>query len=185
MSPRIDLSSLYLDSGSPQDFAIGNRGHLNGPSAYIQDVEAIVACAVQHGVCLIPFGGGTSVTLGLAVPEDERRMVATVSLSFMQKILAFDRDALLLSVEAGAVGAVLEEQLRRIGVTLGHEPDSLEFSTVGGWVATRASGEPSGGGRCIHRSTIRLAITMMVQFFRYVLDQAVGVLRNVTVTEYL
>ncbi|KAL8270540.1 hypothetical protein Esti_005511 [Eimeria stiedai] len=105
-----------------------------------KDVEVIVKCASQHGVCLIPFGGGTSVTLGLAVPEDEERMVATVSLSFMQKILSLDRDALLLLVEAGAVGAVLEDQLKRLGVTLGHEPDSLEFSTVGGWVATRASG---------------------------------------------
>lgn len=110
-------------------------------SLLAQDVEAIVNCAVRHGVCLIPFGGGTSVTLGLAVPEDEKRMVATVSLSFMQRILSLDRDALLLCVEAGAVGAVLEEQLRRLGVTLGHEPDSLEFSTVGGWVATRASGK--------------------------------------------
>ncbi|CDJ42001.1 FAD linked oxidase family protein, related [Eimeria tenella] len=105
-----------------------------------EDVEAIVACAVLHGVCLIPFGGGTSVTLGLAVPGDEERMVATVSLSYMQRILSLDREALLLTVEAGAVGAVLEEQLRHLGVTLGHEPDSLEFSTVGGWVATRASG---------------------------------------------
>lgn len=69
-------------------------------------------------------------------------MVATVSLSYMQRILSLDREALLLTVEAGAVGAVLEEQLRHLGVTLGHEPDSLEFSTVGGWVATRASGEP-------------------------------------------
>ena len=73
----------------------------------------------------------------------ERRMVATVSLGFMQKIIFLDRDALLLCVEAGAVGASLEEQLRGLGVTLGHEPDSLEFSTVGGWVATRASGGPS------------------------------------------
>ncbi|KAL8439758.1 hypothetical protein Efla_002660 [Eimeria flavescens] len=105
-----------------------------------EDVEAIVRCAVRHGVCLIPFGGGTSVTLGLAVPVAEERMVATVSLSFMQKILSLDRDALLLSVEAGAVGIVLEDQLKQLGVTLGHEPDSLEFSTVGGWVATRASG---------------------------------------------
>lgn len=100
----------------------------------------IVSLASAHNVCLIPFGGGTSVTLGLAVPSSEQRMVASVSLSFMQKILHLDRDALLLSVEAGAVGAVLEEQLQSLGVTLGHEPDSFEFSTVGGWVATRASG---------------------------------------------
>lgn len=113
-----------------------------GRIACLQDVEAIVDCAVRHQVCLIPFGGGTSVTGGLAVPHDEKRMVATVSLSFMQRILSLDRDALLLSVEAGAVGIVLEEQLRRLGVTLGHEPDSFEFSTVGGWVATRASGKP-------------------------------------------
>lgn len=105
-----------------------------------KDVETIVACAAKHGVCLIPFGGGTSVTMGVTVPAEETRMVATVSLAFMQKILKLDRDALLLRVEAGAVGASLEDQLRRFGVTLGHEPDSLEFSTVGGWVATRASG---------------------------------------------
>ncbi|KAL8440657.1 hypothetical protein Emag_007845 [Eimeria magna] len=104
------------------------------------DVEAIVRCATKHNVCLIPFGGGTSVTLGLTVPEEETRMVATVSLGFMQKIIYLDRDALILCVEAGAVGALLENQLRGFGVTLGHEPDSLEFSTVGGWVATRASG---------------------------------------------
>lgn len=105
-----------------------------------EDVEAIVGAATKHGVCIIPFGGGTSVALGVAVPEGELRMVATVSLSFMQKILFLDTDALLLFVEAGAVGKVLEDQLQRRGVTLGHEPDSLEFSTVGGWVATRASG---------------------------------------------
>ncbi|KAL8438489.1 hypothetical protein Efla_002239 [Eimeria flavescens] len=104
------------------------------------DVEAIVRCAREHNVCLIPFGGGTSVTLGLAVPEEEKRMVATVSLGFMQKIIYLDRDALILCVEAGAAGALLENRLRGFGVTLGHEPDSLEFSTVGGWVATRASG---------------------------------------------
>lgn len=104
------------------------------------DVETIVRCATKHNVCLIPFGGGISVTLGLAVPEQESRMVATVSLGFMQKIIYLDRDALILCVEAGAVGALLENQLRGFGVTLGHEPDSLEFSTVGGWVATRASG---------------------------------------------
>ncbi|XP_026190050.1 alkyldihydroxyacetonephosphate synthase, peroxisomal [Cyclospora cayetanensis] len=105
-----------------------------------KDVEAIVACAAKHDVCLIPYGGGTSVTMGVTVPEGETRMVATVSLGFMQKILRLDRDALLVWVEAGAVGATLEERLRRCGVTLGHEPDSFEFSTVGGWVATRASG---------------------------------------------
>lgn len=105
-----------------------------------KDVEVIVQCATRHNICLIPFGGGTSVTLGVTVPGAETRMVATVSLAFMQKILFLDRDALLLWVEAGAPGASLEERLRKWGVTLGHEPDSLEFSTVGGWVATRASG---------------------------------------------
>ena len=100
--------------------------------------------AVKHNICLIPFGGGTSVTLGVAVPEEEERMVVTVSLAFMQKILFLDRDALLLWVEAGAVGVSLEERLKKYGVTLGHEPDSMEFSTVGGWVATRASGQGLG-----------------------------------------
>ena len=62
----------------------------------------------------------------------------------MCHVLSVDVDNGTAHVEAGAVGRRLSEELASRGVTLGHEPDSLEFSTLGGWVATRASGMKRG-----------------------------------------
>eukprot|EP00920_Eleutheroschizon_duboscqi_P002500 GHVT01005985.1.p1 GENE.GHVT01005985.1~~GHVT01005985.1.p1 ORF type:complete len:647 (+),score=99.25 GHVT01005985.1:228-1943(+) len=58
----------------------------------------------------------------------------------MNRIIEVDTKAMLMKVEAGAVGVFIEQELAKYNVTLGHEPDSHEFSTVGGWIATRASG---------------------------------------------
>ncbi|CEL97045.1 unnamed protein product [Vitrella brassicaformis CCMP3155] len=104
------------------------------------DVEKAVAAATAHNVALIPFGGGTSVTCALLPPAEESRMVVSVDLTTMARVLWVDRENGVVCVEAGARGAALEEELGRYGLTLGHEPDSWEFSTVGGWVATRCSG---------------------------------------------
>lgn len=62
----------------------------------------------------------------------------------MCRILSFDAANGTAHVEAGAVGRKLSAELASRGVTMGHEPDSLEFSTLGGWVATRASGMKRG-----------------------------------------
>lgn len=62
----------------------------------------------------------------------------------MCRVLSVDLENGTAHVEAGAVGRHLSEELARMGVTMGHEPDSLEFSTLGGWVATRASGMKRG-----------------------------------------
>jgi alkyldihydroxyacetonephosphate synthase len=58
----------------------------------------------------------------------------------MNRMLWLDRENLTVCFEAGIVGQDLERELQKIGLTVGHEPDSYEFSTLGGWVATRASG---------------------------------------------
>ena len=103
-------------------------------------VEEIVKLCVSHNVCIIPYGGGTTVSHSLLAPNGEKRMIISLSLSRMNQILTIDSDNLTVRVQAGCVGSHLEKSLGALGYTLGHEPDSWEFSTVGGWVATRASG---------------------------------------------
>lgn len=104
------------------------------------DVVKIVEAATKINVCVIPFGGGTTVSGAVACPENETRMIVSLDMTDMNKILWFDEENLLAHVEAGIVGQDLEKKLYEFGFCTGHEPDSIEFSTLGGWVATRASG---------------------------------------------
>jgi alkyldihydroxyacetonephosphate synthase len=105
-----------------------------------EQVAALVAAAARHDVCLVPYGGGTNVTDALRCPPDEERSIAVVDLSRLDRILWIDPVNLMACIQAGAVGRHIQEQLARYGFTLGHEPDSVEFSTLGGWIATHASG---------------------------------------------
>jgi alkyldihydroxyacetonephosphate synthase len=105
-----------------------------------EQVVSIVRAACRHGVCLIPYGGGTNVTDALRCPAQERRCIVSVDMSRMNRILWVDPTNRMACIEAGAVGRHIQEQLARHGLTLGHEPDSVEFSTLGGWIATNASG---------------------------------------------
>uniref|UniRef100_A0A182NCQ5 Alkylglycerone-phosphate synthase n=1 Tax=Anopheles dirus TaxID=7168 RepID=A0A182NCQ5_9DIPT len=109
------------------------------PTSHDQ-VERIVQSANRHGVVLIPYGGGTSVSGSVTCPEGEMRPIAALDTSQMNRMLWIDRPNLVACFEAGIVGQDLERELRTLGFTVGHEPDSYEFSTLGGWVATRASG---------------------------------------------
>ncbi|MCG8371516.1 MAG: FAD-binding oxidoreductase [Proteobacteria bacterium] len=104
------------------------------------DVAALVAAARAHDVCLIPYGGGTNVSNALSCPEDEDRMIVSVDMCRMNRILWIDPDNHMACIQAGAVGRIIAEQLAGYGFTMGHEPDSIEFSTLGGWIATHASG---------------------------------------------
>jgi alkyldihydroxyacetonephosphate synthase len=105
-----------------------------------EHVEVIVKAATKHNVCIIPFGGGTSVTLALECPENEKRMIVSLDMKEMNRIKWIDRSSFLACIETGVVGKDLEEKLAVHGLTMGHEPDSIEFSTLGGWISTRASG---------------------------------------------
>ncbi|XP_068101543.1 alkyldihydroxyacetonephosphate synthase, peroxisomal [Hyperolius riggenbachi] len=105
-----------------------------------EDVVRIVELACKHNVCIIPFGGGTSVSSALECPEDEKRAIVSLDTSQMSRILWIDEKNLTAHVECGITGQDLERQLGESGYCTGHEPDSMEFSTLGGWVATRASG---------------------------------------------
>jgi alkyldihydroxyacetonephosphate synthase len=104
------------------------------------DVEEIVRAAVRFDVVLIPYGGGTSVSGGLECPHDEARMIVSLDMQRMNRVLWVDRENMLASIEAGALGQELNDKLAKVGLTTGHHPDSEEFSSLGGWVSTRASG---------------------------------------------
>lgn len=104
------------------------------------EVKTIIQICTEHRAVIIPYGGGTTVTKALEIPLQEERVVVSLDLSGLNRIEWIDEVDHLASVEAGVVGRQLEAVLNKHGYTLGHEPDSIEFSTVGGWVATRASG---------------------------------------------
>ncbi|MDE2736883.1 MAG: FAD-binding oxidoreductase [Gemmatimonadota bacterium] len=103
-------------------------------------VRAIVRLASEHNVCLVPYGGGTNVSGALALPTDDDRVFASVDMRRMNRIVDLDKDNLQACIEAGISGKELERELAARGYTVGHDPDSIELSTLGGWIATNASG---------------------------------------------
>ena len=74
------------------------------------------------------------------ISPSEKRMVVSVDMTRMNKIKWVDTSNNLACIEAGIIGQDLETKLKGYGVCTGHEPDSVEFSSLGGWISTRASG---------------------------------------------
>jgi alkyldihydroxyacetonephosphate synthase len=107
-----------------------------------EQVQALLVFAKQVGALVIPYGGGSSV-VGHINPPVTESPVLTVSLEHMTRLLELDEIGHTAVFEAGVTGPVLESQLAEHGYTLGHFPQSHEYSTLGGWVATRSSGQQS------------------------------------------
>ena len=108
-----------------------------------EDVALVVRSAHEHGVVLVPFGGGSNIA-GCLVPSDRGgRMVVSLDMCRMHRVLEVDRYSLTARIQPGVYGQHLEDQLAEHGVTLGHFPDSFLHSTLGGWVATRSAGMQS------------------------------------------
>ena len=107
------------------------------------DVCALMKAAKEHDVVLIPFGGGSNIAGCLENRETNSRMVVSLDMKRMDRVLDVDEESCVARIQAGSSGPIMEEQLTERGFTLGHFPDSFEFSTVGGWVATRSAGMQS------------------------------------------
>ena len=108
-----------------------------------ENVALVVRAAHEHGVVLVPFGGGSNIA-GCLVPSDRGgRMVVSLDMCRMHRVLEVDRYSLTARIQPGVYGQHLEDQLAEHGVTLGHFPDSFLHSTLGGWVATRSAGMQS------------------------------------------
>jgi alkyldihydroxyacetonephosphate synthase len=106
------------------------------------ELEEIMEFAEKHGAEVVPYGGGTSVTGHLKIP-DTGRPVLSLSLRRLNRLLGIDEKSLLATFEAGVLGPEVEANLRGKGFTLGHFPQSFEYSSLGGWILTRSSGQQS------------------------------------------
>ena len=106
-----------------------------------EQIAAILEAAAKRGIAVIPFGGGTSVVGGVEPSGD--RPVVTLDLTRMDRVLHVDPVAGTALVEPGILGPALETYLNSRGFTLGHFPQSFEYSTLGGWIATRSGGQKS------------------------------------------
>lgn len=109
-----------------------------------EEVQAVVHHCDREGLALVPFGGGSSVVGGVsAIGGDGHRAVVTLDTTRLGRVLAIDGESLTARVQAGIYGPELERTLQREGFTLGHYPQSFEFSTLGGWIAARGAGQQS------------------------------------------
>jgi len=128
---------IALRSGQIQAFPDG--------VAYPDSDEAVhnlLDFANKAGVKVIPYGGGTSV-VGHINPIPAGAPVLTMDLTRLKRLLDLDETSHLATFEAGVTGPEIERQLNARGYTLGHFPQSFEFSTLGGWIVTRSSGQQS------------------------------------------
>ena len=107
-----------------------------------EQIQDLLALASHRAWAVVPFGGGTSVVGGVEIPEDSKPSV-TLDLRRMNRVLHIDRNSHTAVVQSGIMGPALERELNASGFTLGHFPQSFEFSSLGGWVATRSAGQNS------------------------------------------
>jgi alkyldihydroxyacetonephosphate synthase len=123
-------------SGAPDAVAV--------PASASAIKAALDACA-QEGVAVVPFGGGTSVVGGVEPLRDGFAGVISLDMRALDRVVDVDAKSLTATLEAGLFGPQAEAGLAAHGLTLGHFPQSFEYSTVGGWVATRSAGQSSTG----------------------------------------
>lgn len=135
---------LHAYGRSYRDLVRLRRGEIpNPPDAVVypaseEDVARVIQFCAEHNFALVPFGGGSSVVGGVE-PRDHR-VTITLDLARLNRIIAVDAISQTATIEAGVCGPDLERELNARGFTLGHLPQSFEFSTLGGWIATRGAG---------------------------------------------
>jgi alkyldihydroxyacetonephosphate synthase len=122
------------------------RDFSNPPDAVLYprseaDIVAILEWCADAGAAAVPYGGGSSVVGGVeAPPRDAWRAAVTIDLREFDRVLEIDPRSRAARIQAGVLGPSLEDQLRPAGLTLRHFPQSFEFSSLGGWIATRSGG---------------------------------------------
>ena len=123
------------------------------------EVIALLSLASENGIAVVPYGGGTSVVGAINAERGEFPAVVTLDLSGMDRVIDIDATSHTARVEAGIYGPALEKELQAKGMTLGHYPQSFEFSTLGGWIAHRGAGQ---GSNCYGRAEDWLVAAKLV-----------------------
>ncbi|HET8617259.1 MAG TPA: FAD-binding oxidoreductase [Actinomycetales bacterium] len=109
------------------------------------EVLALLSLCSNESVAVVPFGGGTSVVGGLTAEVGGHAGVVALDLARMDRLVRLDETSQTATLQAGVTGPRAEELLQRNGFTLGHFPQSFEYATIGGFAATRSSGQSSSG----------------------------------------
>ena len=109
------------------------------------EVATILRYCSEHGIAIIPFGGGTNVVGGLDPTRGQFGAVVSLDLRRFDQLLSLDEVSGAAELGAGVTGPDAERLLGEHGFSLGHFPQSFEFATIGGFAATRSSGQDSAG----------------------------------------
>jgi alkyldihydroxyacetonephosphate synthase len=157
--------AFHAYGSSYRDVVRAFRGQFEHPPDVVAhpadegEIEAVLEWALGANAAVIPFGGGTSVVGGVEPAVDAQRFdgVVTIDLRRLDRVLEVDTESLSARIQAGANGPRLEQQLRAHELTLRHFPQSFEFATLGGMIATRAGG---------HFATLYTHIDDLVQSVR-------------------
>jgi alkyldihydroxyacetonephosphate synthase len=135
------------------------------------EIRCLLDWCGEAGLAAIPFGGGSSVVGGVNPPADERWPgVVTINMTHLNRVLEVDPVSQAARIQAGALGPDLENQLRPTGLTLRFFLQAWEFSSLGGWIATRAAG---------HFATVYTQIDDHVESLRVITPTGVVASRRV------
>jgi alkyldihydroxyacetonephosphate synthase len=157
LSPPASLAEILTDDPyervshglgkAYRDVVRGFRGQVENPPDLVArpadeaGVENVLSWCAEEGAAAIPYGGGTSVVGGVEPRiSDGYAGAVTIDLRALDRVLEVDETSRAARIQAGVLGPALEDQLREHGLTLRHFPQSFEYSTLGGWIATRAGG---------------------------------------------
>jgi alkyldihydroxyacetonephosphate synthase len=129
------------------DVVRGFRGRFEHPPDFVayprreEELEGVLEWCADERVAAVPFGGGTSVVGGVTpVVGRGYNGAVSIDLGALDRVLEVDPVSRSARIQGGALGPSLESQLRPHELTLRHFPQSFEYSTLGGWIATRAAG---------------------------------------------
>lgn len=146
-----DTRRLRTRGKSTPDLLKARAGDLaDAPDAVVRpdgadQVEGVLRFAAERRMAVVPFGGGTAVTGGLAPERGGFAAVLSLDLARMRRLLAVDDVSMTATLEPGLRGPEAEALLAEHGLTLGHYPQSFEYASIGGFAATRSSGQSSAG----------------------------------------
>jgi alkyldihydroxyacetonephosphate synthase len=145
-STDVEDRAGHTHGKSFRDVVNGSYGHFDHPPDQVahprteQDVVDLLDWCGSAGIAAIPYGGGSSVVGGVSCAVDDVAGVVSIDLTALDRVLDIEPVSRSARIQGGALGPVLEDQLRPHGYTLRHYPQSFEFSTLGGWLATRSGG---------------------------------------------
>lgn len=146
-----EARARHTGGGSTPDLIARRTGMLaDAPDAVVtpaghDEVAALLGWCSEQGIAVVPFGGGTSVVGGLTPARDRHRAVIALDLRRLDRLLTVDAESMTATLEAGLRGPDAEALLATHGMTLGHFPQSFQYASIGGFAATRSSGQSSAG----------------------------------------